>query len=67
MGNYSHPKGNNWALMVFLDDSLISYQLDILAVGPACSALTCKDQLWYRWETPWVGTLDVQMLLSSGG
>lgn len=41
--------------MVFLDDSLISYQLDILTVCPTCGSLTCKDQLWYHWETPSVG------------
>lgn len=41
--------------MVFLDDSLISYQLAILTVCPTCGSLTCEDQLWCQWETPWVG------------
>ena len=59
-----HPKGNIWALMVFLDGSLISYQLEILTVCPMCGSFTSKDQLWYHWETPGVGILDVQMLLS---
>lgn len=41
--------------MAFLDDSLTSYQLGILTVCPTCGSLTCEDQLWCPWETPWVG------------
>lgn len=52
--------------MVLWDDSLISYQLEPLTVYPTCGSFTCKEELWYQWDTAWVGVFDVKRLLSSG-